>query len=255
MPEPTRLNHPPIVEALLHFRANASRRWSQGGIKELALSLFPSHTQVQEQNELQVELALGEAGFGNPVRGVKKSQGSAYMMRSNTEPTVHQVRRDGYSYSRLTPYEDWECFVTAAKTGWKKYADAIDPEELDRVVVRFINRLDFPLDEFRVDPDSFLTNAPRPPGTSGWEFASFSHSYALTVPDAPCVVNFNLAKLTEAGQERFASMLLDIEVLLTQPLSALGMSVDEALYMMRQIKNEAFFHSLTDKGLSRYHHP
>ena len=175
------------------------------------------------------------------------------MMRSNVEPTVHQVRRDGYSFSRLTPYEDWERFVNAAKTGWQTYVDAFEPEELHRVVVRFINRLDFPLDEFRVNPDSFLTNAPRSPGTSGWEFANFSHSYALVVPGAPCMVKLNLAKLSEPGQDRLASMLLDIEVLLTQPLSALGMNVDDALSMMRRIKNEAFFHSLTDKGLSRYH--
>jgi hypothetical protein len=51
-----------------------------------------------------------------------------------------------------------------------------------------------------------------------------------------------------------ASMLLDIEVLLTQPLSALGMSVDDAFAMMRRVKNEAFFHSLTETALSRYDH-
>ncbi len=249
MPESRHLNNPPIVEALVHFQANASERWTQTEARARAISLFPRHQQVEQQFELSFQLQLGTA---QPLGGVEQQVGNGFLLRSSTESTVHQVRRDGYSFSQLTPYIGWDKFIANAKDGWETYSKAFQPAELHTLALRFINRLDFPADGFRNDSSHYLTIAPRPPEGLPWGFGVFAHHYALAVPDSPCLVNLNLVRLVEARQDTTASMLLDIEVLLTQPLAALGLSVDDTLRMMRKVKNDAFFHSLTETALSHY---
>jgi uncharacterized protein (TIGR04255 family) len=200
MPDPRHLNQPPIVEALVHFQANASRLWATQGAKELAKASFPHHPQIEEQHQLSVQIQPGKA---DPVQQIFQQLSNGFVMRSSDEPTVHQVRRDGYSYSRLPPYEGWEPFISAAKAGWQIYAHAFQPEELHSLALRFINRLDFPVDEFRQNRESFLTVAPPPPAGLNWGFGGFTHHYSSVVRDVPCMVNLNLARVLKQGRRRW----------------------------------------------------
>ena len=247
MNEHRQLSSPPIIEALLNFQASAVKGWAGEGMQEKAKSLFPDHPKVQILQQVSVQVVAGEKEdcvTRAPVQG--------YMLRSPTIPTVHQVRRDGYAFSQLPPYQNWDAFVEAAMAGWKHYSDAFEPREQDRLGLRFINRLEFPVEEFRRNRDEFLTIAPRVPPGLDWGFVGFQHSYTYVVPGSPCLVTVNLARLIEPGNTTSSAMLLDTEVILKEPLSALALTVPEVLSEMRRLKNDAFFGILTPKALERY---
>lgn len=247
MTNPRQLAHPPVIEALLNFQANAVAGWNGEGMEQKAKVLFPTHSKVQMLQEINVQFTGGkeEGGVAHaPIQG--------FMLRSSLVPTVHQVRRDGYAFSQLKPYTNWEAFVEAAMNGWRIYSDAFKPGELQRVALRFINRLDFPLDEFRQNRDEFLTIAPRVPAGLDWGFAGFQQGNVYAPADSPCLVKVQLMRVIEAGNTASAAILLDTEVVLKEPLAALDLTVSQVLLEMRRLKNDAFFGILTPKALERY---
>lgn len=242
-----RLAHPPIIEALLNFQASAVAGWAGNDAQEKAREVFPEHSQVQILQQVSVQIS-GEVQEPSVIH----SPGLGLMLRSPHLPTVHQVRQDGYAFSQLPPYEHWEAFVSAAQDGWEMYRRAFHPGELHRLALRFINRLEFPADEFRKDRKSFLTIAPCVPEGLDWAFFNFQQHYSYAVPDSPCLVNVQLVRLIEPGNVDTSVMMLDTEVVLKEPLSALEWSVPQVLAEMRRLKNEAFFGILTQRALGRY---
>ncbi len=242
------LTQSPIIEALLDFQASAAEHWGKDDVLTRTRELFPAHSDVQTMREFNVEMAGAEpepsVTASAPVRG--------YMLRAPAQPTVHQVRRDGYAFSRLKSYEDWDAFIAAAFTGWEVYQKAFAPGELHRITVRFINRLEFPLTEFQKDRKKYLTIAPQVPPGLGWSFFKFSQNYAYTVPDSALLVNINLFRLVEPGVKETSSIILDIEIAIRESLAALGRSAEELLPEMRSLKNEAFFRILTPEAIAPY---
>jgi uncharacterized protein (TIGR04255 family) len=242
-----RLSHPPVIEALLNFQANAVVGWAGEDTQEKAKKMFPDHTQVQTLQQFSVQM-----NDATPEPSVTHTPVLGYMLRSSTKPTVHQVRQDGYAYSQLSPYEHWDAFVNAAQAGWELYRNIFTPGELHHLALRFINRLEFPAAEFRRCREKFLTIAPRVPEGLDWAFYNFQQHYSYAVPDSPCLVNVQLVRLLEPGAAETSVMMLDTEVVLKEPLSALELSVQEVLAEMRRLKNAAFFGILTPEALARY---
>ena len=124
------------------------------------------------------------------------------------------------------------------------------PEPLHGLMVRFLNRLEFPLDDLTDNGETLLTIAPRSPQGLDWNFINFAHQYSFLVPKSPCTASVNLFRLQDQNPTA-AAMMLEVEVSITN-LAAFGLDIDTALRELRRVKNEAFFHSLTQKAQSRY---
>jgi uncharacterized protein (TIGR04255 family) len=242
------LNSPPVVEALLNFQASAVERWTQPGVEEIAKSLFPDFYPAGALHTIRVEIPQEEIA---PSRFQRADSIEGYMLKSSTTPIVHQVRRDGYSLSWMKPYKDWESLVAAGLEGWGKYQHAFVPAELHQISVRFLNHLVFPLSEFQARPQDFLTIAPHAPN-GRWLPGRFSHSLSLGVPDSPWLAHIQLHLLDEAGSSSSAVIMLDIELQSACTFNETGLSLEEALTQMRQVKNQVFFGSLTNRVINSF---
>ena len=171
------------------------------------------------------------------------------MFRSETNPTVYQARRDGFIASWLKPYPDWETFQQDAIAQWERYANAVGSPALHSVIVRFINRLEFPLAEF--SPEGYLTTHPSTPSKLGWKVANFVQQSDYAVPGTNYGVQTVLARAFDTTPDMVA-FILDIEVKLREPLTATERPIGEVLAEMRSLKNTAFFGLLTEHAWQRY---
>jgi hypothetical protein len=68
---------------------------------------------------------------------------------------VFQARLNGFTFSRLPPYVDWESFRTEARRLWDLYRAVANPIAPTRIAVRYINRLDLPLPIVAIGPWHF----------------------------------------------------------------------------------------------------
>lgn len=162
---------------------------------------------------------------------------------------VYQVKRDGFALSWLAPYADWDTFQARALAGWTKYDQVLQPQLLHNVVLRFINRLDFPRTEFSLS--RCFTAHPSPIPGLAWQFGTFNQQVLYSVPDSACAVQVVLAQVFDAAPETL-SFVLDVEVKLKESFSAAERSVSEVLSEMRELKNRAFFGMLTPETVERY---
>ena len=246
MPNFPHLTRAPIVEALIHFQANAADRWEPEKVRDELQPAWPEHTEVQEMRPVQFEMKL-EVGK-SPETRVVSPDAEGFLFRSKNQRTVYHARRDGLIVSWLAPYSDWSTFLNAAMVAWDKFQEILAPSELYSVALRYINRLEFPLADFRLS--TFFTTPPAKPPTLGdWGFNVFSHQTVFDPPNSPHFVQTNFLR-TEAASENVA-FILDIQV---GQKKGIGMerSTKEMLEEMHVLKNTIFFAMLTDATLERY---
>ena len=247
MPEVCHLSRAPIVEALVNFQANAARLWKPEEIRPILVAQWSEHTDVQEIRPVQIEVRQSPHEQLSPV---VTSQMQGFIFRSPTIPTVHQARRDGYTFSHLAPYENWGSFQAEALAGWAHYREILEPEELHTIAVRFINKLEFPAEGFRWS--RYLITPPVSPPELGWKFYGFMHQTFYAVPDSPCVVKVILAPAFGANPEGSVPFVVDIEVTLKEPLASISRELNSVFEEMHDLKNKAFFHLLTKEALQSY---
>ena len=247
MAEFPHLNHAPIVEALIFFQADASASWKSGTLRAELAPLWPEHTEVQEMRAVKMEVRF-EQGQA-PKQEITLPGIEGLVFRSRTHPTVYQARRDGFIASWLKPYPDWETFQGDALAQWERYAKALGWPVLHSVIVRFINRLEFPLEGFDA-ARYFTTHPPRPPSLD-WNLANFMQQVEYAVPHTGYVVQTILGRAFDTTPDLLA-FILDLEVKLREPLAVTERPLDDVLGEMRSLKNKAFFGLLTEQAWQKY---
>lgn len=252
MPDFPHLARAPIVEALIHFQANAAEQWEPKKVRSVLQPAWPEHTNVQEMRPVQFQMKQ-EKGK-EPEANVSLPGVDGLLFRAKGLPTVYHARRDGLIVSWLAPYADWLTFVEVALTAWGKFREILTPSALHSVALRYINRLEFPVADFST-PDlrlsTFFTAPPaKPPKLSDWKYRGFSHETNFVAPSSRCVVRTNFSQ-TQSPPD-MAAFILDIEVRLREPLMAMDGDTKEILEEMRTLKNTVFFAMLTDAALERY---
>jgi len=248
MAETQHLRNAPITEALIQFQANAADRWEPERLRRDLAAVWSHHINIQENRSLKVELKKEEGK--EPEQKVSFSPPEGLMFRGEGIPTVYQARRDGLVVSWLPPYADWETFREAALNGWNEFQEVARPDPLHSVAVRYINRLEFQMEGFRMR-DYFMAAPAKPPEISDWNFHGFSHRTFFEVPDSFCGVVLNFSTSFEGAPEK-AAFIIDIEVRLKESLSAIDVSKEDVLEHMRHLKNKTFFSMLTPAAIERY---
>ena len=247
MPEIYHLSHAPIIEALVNFQANAARLWKPAEIRPALAALWSEHAEIQELRPVQIEGTNTPEGQ-LPPKVTSEMQG--FIFRSATQRSAHQARRDGYTFSQLEPYENWSALEAEALQGWADYQRVLEPEDLHTVAVRFINQVKFPVEGFKLA--RYFTTPPVPPPDLGWQFHGFMHESLYAVPDSPCVVKVVIVRALDGLSPETVPFVVDIELTLKESLSASGKSVSAVLAEMHDLKNQAFFHLLTEEALETY---
>jgi len=147
-------NNPPIQEAVFDVRfrfANNPSIEILEGIWKLVEEAFPKKETIQNF-QTKVEF--------NPTDKVPvvNSTSETYGLRLTTQDgsRVVQIKRDGFTFSRLNGYDGWKQFLEEATELLGKYSDACKPEYVERIALRYINSIQIPETTFKID-DYFLT--------------------------------------------------------------------------------------------------
>lgn len=245
------LKNPPIVEAQLNFQADASGAWEERGTKEGVARIFKSHQEIHPLQQFVVQPGDIETSITSAVAG--------YFLRKTGDSVVYQVRRDGFAFSRLQPYEGWESLVRPGLASWERFQEIMRPGELHGVSLRFINRLEVPRDEFVENRDRFLTIAPRLPSSPEglphgppWGFASFAHHSVFHPAESPFQIAVLISRAATDFPAEITAIMLDITVSPIPGVQPEAGRLEKWLLEMRNLKNQAFFSITTEYCRRRY---
>lgn len=241
----------PIVEAVIEIRARAEAPWEERAITESLKTRLKDYPGVLSGRAVQVKMEVSlpgaQAGPAGPAKQLVDDMGwRGLRCESADKHQIAQFNRDGFVFSRLAPYESWDQFQREGLRLWQLHRELAQPTEVQRLGLRFINRITTPQEVLRLE--DYLEAPPKAPREVDLPFASFLHHDTLTVPGYSYGINITQTVQPPQGPEA-GGLILDIDVFTTQPFNLDGDKLERYLSEMRWLKNKMFFGSITQKVL------
>lgn len=235
----------PITEALIDIRVKLP---PQSDLAKLAVF----HDAIKQRYPAKQERVSWRGHIevkASPVAQVSQSAAGGpdgYLFTSLDGRQVVQARLDGFTFSRLKPYDKWETLRDEARELWQHYMRIASPENVTRVSLRYINRIEIPL-PMRDFKEYILTTpeiAPDLPQGLG------SFFMRLVIPDAQtqavAVVTETVEPIDESSNQ--LPLIFDIDVFRMAAFDLQGKALWETLDQLHDLKNDIFFKSITPKA-------
>lgn len=229
----------PITEAVIDIRVRlpeTARLSDLEAVQEPHRSDYPG----KESRSL----ARGRFEVGRQVSASASSEPIGFLFKSEDEKRIFQAQRDGFTMSRLAPYETWEPFREEARRLWTTYRVRLQPEAIVRLAVRYINRLDLPMpvgelkDYLRTVPEV----SPELPQLLSGLFMQ------LTVPQDDLRGTLLLTEaLIEPSRPDVVSVVLDIDLFRTEELPSDDGGIWELFELLHDRKNDVFEACITER--------
>jgi uncharacterized protein (TIGR04255 family) len=236
----------PIAEAIIQWVARAAKPIVPEEFRKQLTERLPDYPACEVQQKLQFEAKFSPEG---PTTQVQQDPGHGYRLTSADHRHIAQFTRDGLVASRLEPYGNWEEFSTEALRLWNVFVEVAQPREIERLGVRFINRISADVSNV----GRFLAAAPKCLEQSGMPRKGFFFQSTHDVPGHPLQITVIQAIEPPAVPSAGGSgLILDIDVFTTRPLSVADEVVRESLTKMRWLKNKAFFSLVSKRAIWRF---
>ena len=238
------LDKAPIAEAVIEIRTRAEGAWDEAVVTQRLKAELPEYPAVLSLNEFRQEFS-----FGTQVPPVTHELGwNGLRLQSADNLHVAQFNRDRFVFSRLQPYKSWEHLEREAMRLWKLHIHVAKPTELQRLGVRFINRIPMAPEATRFE--DYIQPHPETPRELNLPFLNFMHRETLVVSGHD--YGINLTKTLQMPQDRIGegvTIIFDVDVFTMRPFSLGRSELERRLTEMRWLKNKSFFGTITSKAL------
>ncbi len=231
----------PITEALIDIRVQLPGNVSLADLENLHTQI--KHEYPDKKTRSRWEGTVELKSEKEPLK-TTQYQIDGYLFTTSDGKQVVQYRLDGFTFSRLRPYSQWEDVYREGKRLWEIYRDVNKPLLITRLAVRYINSIQIPSQNF--DYDDYLTAAPKIPQELPQLLQHFFTRLVIPFPDqgAAAIV---IQTLSDKQDPVNTAILLDIDVYAEVSLPSEDARIYEILRKFREIKNQVFFNSITEK--------
>jgi uncharacterized protein (TIGR04255 family) len=243
----SRLQSPPIIEAVIEIRAQAEAPWEEDNIQERLKPQLPDYPKVVSTGAFRQQFKVEPGAVEQSYRDLGWK---GLWFQSADDRQIAQFNRESFVFSRLHPYESWEQFSTEALRLWRMHTELANPTQVQRLGLRFINRM--PLVKGK-QLKFYLSSPPKAARKLKLTLNGFFHQDKLSVPGLPYAVNITRTVLPpEEPNTQDAALILDIDVFSEKPFELQNGAVEQRLTDMRWLKNRAFFGSISHKALESF---
>lgn len=237
----------PIVEAAIQWAARASKPFIQKELQRQLQERLANYPECREQHKLELQAQLSTDGSATHV---SRDTWRGFRLTSADKAQIVQFTRDGIVFSRLTPYQGWSAFEAEARRVWKLFRELASPSEVQRLGVRFINRVN---SDKLADIGRLLSAAPKGLVRHGLPMTGFLYRNTYEAPGLPFSVNVVQTVQPPAIPETEGfGLILDIDVFTKQAFPADDDILDDHLPKMRWLKNKIFFSVMSKQAINSF---
>ena len=247
MNETSHLANAPILEAVIDIRANLKRKIEKGDLPEIKERFKDEFPILKEIITFGGKISFSENEKTPTVEDGNRAL-LGYRLDSQDGKHILQIRNNGYTFSRLHPYTNWDEVKSLAMNYWSWFKSFREITNISRLAVRYINRivLPFPVN----DLSEYFTAPPSLPEGVSQPLESFFTKVTVAYPDKD--VSANIVQAFEKADEKHGvQIILDIDVYSTRE------DFDEAevwsfFENLKIIKNQIFSCSVQKKTLEMF---
>lgn len=239
MAKQTHLEKAPITEALIDIRIKIREDLTVKQIESIYNSISDQYPDKKARRkwEGKFEFKKGEPPVSSGAETI-----DGYIFTSNDKKQIFQARLDGFTFSRLKPYETWEQLRDEAHRLWHIYKEVTSPE-ITRVALRYINKMEIPRSS--MDFSEYLIAAPIVPEGLPQGVSSFLTRVVIHEPtiDAAAIITQALEQVVNPN---LIPIILDIDVFKQKSEGISEKDTWDTLEKLRHFKNKIFFESITE---------
>lgn len=247
MAKPRHLARAPIIEAVLDIGVAPRQSGDFTALQKAFESLDFGYKQ-------QSFVVSGTLGFViNPEAEVQQSGQAAKIglrLQSQDEKYVALVRTNGFSLSRLAPYENWDALQSEARKIWEIYVKRWTPDKVVRLATRYINNLRLPL-AIGQSFSNFINTLTELPPEVPQSLGQFVQQFQCLDPSSRSQVRLSLAWNGQVDNGRIP-VILDIDVSTMQQFDPADAAMWSQFRSLRELKNRCFFGTLQEEALKEY---
>lgn len=232
--------NPPITEAIIDLRVELP---PETGLTELNKTHGGQETTYPTVEQLHA--AFGQMQIGPRVSATAGSQHIGYLFRSEDGKQIYQARLDGFTMSRLAPYENWNALRDEARRLWDIYRSVVNPAKVVRLAVRYINRVDIPLP--LKDFKDYLRTVPEVSPDLPQGLRGYFMQLAIPLQDIGSDALINETVIEPASQD-VVSVALDIDIFRSADMPTTEEGIWGFFEELRFRKNQVFEACVTDKA-------
>lgn len=231
---------PPITEAVIEIRYENPL--------DMAL-LEKAHRRLAKCYDLEEQQAL----FTVQVDSLEKSsrydeKQLGYKLFSNDGTDILTINFSSFVVTRLAPYVGWPDFISRAKRDWKEWKKIVGVPKIERVGVRYINRIDIQIeigDSFELS--DYLEIYPEYPDDGGQPMTSYGMQVLRELGKDNCTLMINSGTSPSPLLDHMA-LLLDIDISREGDIPTNDKDLWEFIDRVRGYKNRAFEDAITEKS-------
>jgi uncharacterized protein (TIGR04255 family) len=242
MPSKTHYKNSAITEALIDVKVELAPNEGFAQLSNLRDKLISRYPEEQTTY-------IGQMTFSLLPETKATAQNEPYglLFWTKDRKQAVQVKRDGFTFSRLPPYESWEKLQIEAKNLWQIYQETLTVKKITRVASRYVNQFDLP--GTRVEPEDYLNTYPRlskdlPKERS--DFGPFWMRLELFQEDLKAKLVISEGSAPPKKPEAVA-ILLDLDIFIENPEIRDGDALWNLLQQLHERMYLYFEASITDK--------
>ena len=247
MAKQRRLRNAPITEALIDIQVTPREGLTFAELKDAIEATGWGYYVKNPISEGTFAFTL--ALEGKPETAAESAQ-VGLRLHSADEKYVAQFRLNGFTLSRLPPYEKWENLVAEARRLWRVYVERLAPRRVVRIATRFINNLQLPL-EPGASFQTYIQKLVDIPEEAPQAVEAFFQRFRLvdTASGARVILTLALDGLI-AGKP--APVMLDVDAFIAVKKDPMNGELWTILERLRELKNHGFFGTITEQAAELY---
>jgi uncharacterized protein (TIGR04255 family) len=233
--------HAPIVEAILDIRCEVAPNVVLDDLLPLVDELeYPARERAMSFHG-QLDLTQ------DPVLSQTSTRHIGHVFRRVDGQRVVQARLDGFAFSWLPPYDDWDAFTGEAEAVWLRYRELARPTRVTRIATRFVNKVDVP--SAPIEIKDYLRVAVDVPAYLPQAVSRYFLQVEMPLEGFECSATVS-STFVPPPVESATSLVLDVDTwqVVDIPLTSgvPATEVPERLAILRQAKNYVFESCITD---------
>jgi uncharacterized protein (TIGR04255 family) len=189
--------------------------------------------------------AMGLIEVGEHVSASASSEQTGWRYESGDGKLIWQSRFDGFTISRLAPYDRWSTFQQEARRLWVPYREVVRPGKLIRVAVRYVNRFDLPGP--KVDLKRYFCTSPEVSPALSQDLNAFFMQIQISQDDIRSQLVINQT-IVPPAREDVVSVVLDIDLFRSEEVPQEDPAIWDFFESLHMRKNEIFEACITDKA-------
>ena len=243
------LAHPPIVEAVVDIDCDLPVGVDFASLEAPARERFATEYPRFRRQMLQ-EHQIKKAAE-SPLEHNVRTEVQAFQFFKDDERQIVQVRSEGFSFNRMAPYSSLDEYVPEIERCWHLFVQMVEPSQIRRITLRYINRILLPTVDTLVDLDEYLALSPQLADENTLKFVGFVDQHSVVEKDTNHLANVILVMQDLDGEK--LPLIFDIEAMhigFVDPRD--WATIQTTITSLRRLKNLIFRKTLTEKCLNLF---